>query len=63
MGCNGEVISKSIPACLSLPFALSLSGTGIRFLEKDKQTGKRVAVKGRADIADGFIQRAATLGL
>ena len=29
-------------------------------VRKDKQTGKRVAVKGRADIAQWFIQRAAS---
>lgn len=58
-GLYGEVISKSIPAAF-------LSHSRYRFqvqvnpVRKDKQTGKRVAVKGRADIAQWFIQRAAS---
>lgn len=58
-GLYGEVNSRLIPAAF-------LSHSHYRFqvqvnpVRKDKQTGKRVAVKGRTDIAQWFIQRAAS---
>lgn len=60
-GRYGEVISKSIPAAF-------LSHSRYRFevqvnpVRKDKQTGKRMAIKGRTDIAQWFIQRAGRWG-
>jgi CRISPR system Cascade subunit CasE len=56
-GQYGEVISKPItPSFLEYPrYRFKVQINPVR---KDKQTGKRIAVKGRANTAEWFIQRA-----
>ncbi|MDP2505855.1 MULTISPECIES: type I-E CRISPR-associated protein Cas6/Cse3/CasE [unclassified Oceanobacter] len=56
-GQYGDVISKPIAASF-LDYPRYRFKVQVNPVRKDKQTGKRVAIKGRADTADWFIQRA-----
>ncbi len=60
-GRYGEVISKSIPAAF-LAYSRYRFEVQVNPVRKDKQTGKRMAIKGRTDITQWFIQRAGRWG-